>query len=109
MGRIVVVAYRPKKDGAEKLRNLVRGHHANLQAEGLVTDRTPVIMESTSGDIVEVFEWASADAIEKAHTNAAVQAMWEEFATVCDYIPAADVREFSSLFSEFRPLLGITE
>ena len=104
MGRIVVVAYRPKKGGIEKLRELVRGHQGKLHAEGLATDRTPIVMESTSGDIIEIFEWASADAIEQAHTNEAVQALWEEFAEVCDYIPAADVRECSSLFSEFRPL-----
>ena len=44
------------------------------------------------------------EAIEQAHTNAAVQQMWIEYAEVCDYIPVGDVPEAKNLFSEFTPL-----
>ena len=61
-------------------------------------------MQAADGTVVEVFEWASADAIESAHSNEAVQALWRRYAEVCDYVPIADLPEAARLFSEFTPL-----
>jgi hypothetical protein len=104
MGRIVIACYRPKPGGTARLRELMATHHARLHAQGLVTDRRPVLMEAADGAILEVFEWRSKEAIEQAHHNPAVLAMWEEFGACCDYVPAAIVAEISQLFSEFTPL-----
>jgi hypothetical protein len=104
MGRIVIACYRPKPDQQERLRGLIAGHVPTLRSLGLVTDRAPIAMEATDGTIVEVFEWASADAIQAAHRHPAVLAMWEEYAAVCDYVPVAQVPEAAQLFSEFTPL-----
>lgn len=35
--------------------------------------------------IIEVFEWRSSEAIQAAHANPAVQALWAEFNEACDY------------------------
>ena len=104
MGRIVIVAFRPKPGQADKLARLLRDHHPKLRAEGLVTGREPVQMASADGTMVEVFEWASGAAIEAAHGNAAVQDMWRAFAEVCDYVPIGAVEESGQLFSEFTAL-----
>ena len=104
MGRIVIVAYRPKPGRVEDLKALVRSHVTRLQALGLVTARDPVTMEAADGSIVEVFEWISPEAIEEAHVDPQVQAIWSEFASVCDYIPIAQLPEASQLFSEFSAL-----
>ena len=101
MGRIVIVAYRPKPGKADGLRALVATHVPRLRAEGLVTERAPIVMEAADGTVVEVFEWASREAIEAAHANPAVQAMWAEFAEVCEYVPVSSVAEAGELFSEF--------
>ncbi|TPV96542.1 MAG: hypothetical protein B7733_04230 [Myxococcales bacterium FL481] len=106
MGRIVIVCYRPLPGKADELRRLVHAHHDRLQAEGLVTQRAPVVMEAANGSIIEVFEWESREAIERAHHNSAVSAMWQEFAAACEYVPVADVPEASELFSEFVPLVS---
>lgn len=103
-GRIVIVAYQPKPGQRARLRELVAGHVPRLVAEGLVTKRAPIAMEAQDGTIIEVFEWASADAIERAHTNAAVGQMWNEFAEVCDYVPLASVAEAAEVFAEFAAL-----
>ena len=63
MGRIVIVAYRPKPGQQAALESLMRRHHARLLAHGLVTDRVPMLMSAADGTIVEVFEWMSAAAI----------------------------------------------
>ena len=101
---IVIACYRPKPAMADRLRELTRSHVARLRAEGLVTEREPIIMEAADGTIVEVFEWASREAIEQAHGNPNVLAMWEEYDEVCDYVPIGDLDEAKSLFSEFSPL-----
>ena len=41
---------------------------------------------------------------EQAHTNPAVQALWEWFAAVCDYETLANLPESQQLFSPFELL-----
>ncbi len=104
MGRIVIVAYRPKAGKEADLEALVRAHVPKLQGLGLATQRTPVIMRAADGTVVEVFEWSSPDAIEQAHSHPDVQALWADFAEACDYLPIAEVPEAARLFSEFEAL-----
>lgn len=104
MGRIVMVGYRPKPGKSAALKALMKTHVARLRAEGLVTDREPILMEAADGTVVEVFEWKSADAIERAHSSDAVARMWAEYAEVCDYVPVAAIPEAHQLFSELSPL-----
>ena len=104
MGVIVIVGYKPKAGKAGALKELTKTHVARLRTEGLVTDREPVIMEAADGDIVEVFEWLSEEAIRSAHTNPQVLKMWDEYAAVCDYVPVGTVAEAANLFSAFKPV-----
>ncbi|ASU32087.1 hypothetical protein [Mucilaginibacter xinganensis] len=101
MGRIVIVAYKPKPGKAEALKELTKTHATRLKKEGLVTDRPAVIMETAEGIIIEVFEWLSAQAIQQAHANAAVHQLWAEYAAVCDYVPLSSLTEAGNLFAEF--------
>lgn len=104
MGRIVISCYRPKLGHTEALRALMLEHVATLRSIGLVTNRAPITMESKDSTFVEVFEWASPEAIQAAHTHPVVLRMWEEYGKVCDYIPISQVAEASQLFSEFTPI-----
>jgi quinol monooxygenase YgiN len=104
MGCIVIVAYKPKPGKAEALKELTKTHVNRLKAEGLVTDRKPVIMEASDGTIIEVFEWLSANAIKQAHANPAVHQMWAEYAEVSDYVPLNTLNETGDLFAEFTPV-----
>ena len=101
MGRFVIVAYRPKRGQERGLEAAVAKHLKVLAAEGLVSAHPASVMRAADGTIVEVFEWASADAIERAHHNAAVGALWAEFAAVCDYVPLATLAEAGRMFAEF--------
>jgi hypothetical protein len=102
--RVVIVAYRPKPGQEQVLLAEIRDHHPLLWSEGLVTGREPVIMRAADGSVIEVFEWASPAAIEEAHQNPRVQAMWARFAKVCDYVPVGQLAEAANVFSEFEPL-----
>jgi quinol monooxygenase YgiN len=102
MGRFVIVAYIPKPGKDQQLLAAVRKHLQVLQAEQLVTDRPAYVMRAGDGTIVEVFEWRSAEAIQQAHGNSAVQALWGEFGAACDYTPLASLTEAQQLFAEFE-------
>ncbi len=104
MGRFVIVAYTPKPNKSEQLLATVKKHLAVLRKEGLVTDKPAYLMRAENGTIVEVFEWKSSEAINYAHENAAVQALWAEFSEVCEYTPLTQLKETHELFAEFDAL-----
>ena len=92
-GVCVIVAYRPKPGKGDEVLPLVRSRVPNLRQEGLVTDRQPVIMRSRDGTIIEVSEWKSREAIDAAHKNPNVLAMWNKFFAVCDCVPLNTLAE----------------
>ena len=104
MGRFVIVAYAPKSGKADALLTAVRKHLEVLRAEGLVTDRPAYVMRAANGTVVEVFEWQSAEAIARAHSTPAVQALWAEFGAACEYSPLSSLAECQNLFAEFEPV-----
>jgi hypothetical protein len=102
MGRFVIVAYKPKPGKAEQLKEVLGKHLRVLATQGLVTDKVAYVMRSDDGTLVEVFEWLSAEAIEKAHSTPAVLALWSEFDAVCEYVPLASLAEARQMFAEFE-------
>jgi hypothetical protein len=102
--RIVIAAYKPKLGKDEAVRHLALSHYLRLKNEDLVTDRKPILMQALDGTVIEVFEWKSSEAIEKAHTNKVVGQMWTEFSEVCDYIPIGQLPESINLFAEYLPI-----
>jgi quinol monooxygenase YgiN len=103
-GVVCIVAYRPKPGCEEKLLEIVRTRVPTLRQEGLVTDRVPVMMRAKDGTIIEVSEWKSQQAIEEAHQNPRVLAMWDRFFAVCDCVPLKTVPEAEMMFAGFEPI-----
>ena len=104
MGRVVIVAYKPKAGKSRELEAAVPKHCRVLREEALITDRQPVVMMAVDGTIIEVFEWRSAEAIAAAHVNPRVGALWSAFGAACDYVPLATVAEAKQLFAEFAAI-----
>ena len=103
-GVIVIVAYRPKPGKENKLLKLVRNRVPTLKKENLVTERVPTIMRARDGTIIEVSEWKSQEAIDAAHKNPNVLAMWNKFFAVCDCVPLKSLAEADDLFAGFEPI-----
>lgn len=103
-GVIVIVAYRPKPAKEKELLELVRNRVPTLRAEGLATHRAPTIMRARDGTIIEVSEWKSPDAIEAAHKNPNVLAMWNKFFAICDCVPLKTLAEAEEMFAGFEPI-----
>jgi len=103
-GVIAVVAYRPKPGKERELLELVRSRVPTLRKEGLVTDRAPTSMRSRDGTIVEVSEWKSREAIDAAHKNPNVLAMWDKFFGVCECVPLKALAEANDMFAGFEAI-----
>jgi len=103
-GVVVIVAYRPKPGKEKELLELVRSRVPTLRKEGLVTDRVPTIIRSRDGIIIEVSEWKSPEAIDAAHKNPNVLAMWNKFFAICDCVPLKTLAEAEEMFAGFEPM-----
>ena len=103
-GICVIVAYRPKPGRDAELLEIVRSRVPTLRQEGLVTDRAPVLMRAKDGTIIEVSEWKSREAIDAAHKNPNVLALWNRFFAVCDCVPLKTLAETDDMFAGFTPL-----
>jgi hypothetical protein len=104
MGSISVACYKPKPGCEQALLELVRNHLPPLRAQGLVTERTSIVMRAADGTIIEVFEWVSQEAIAGAHKNPVVLDLWKRFEAVCSYETASNIAEFQNMFGHFEPV-----
>jgi quinol monooxygenase YgiN len=102
LGVYAIAAYRPKKGKERLLREVLKDHVPILRKERLVTDRPPYLMRAADGTFIEVFEWKSAAAIQAAHENAAVQAMWARFEEACTYESLVTLSESKEMFANFE-------
>jgi len=103
-GIVVIVAYRPKPGCESELLELVRNRVPTLRKEDLVTNRVPAMMRARDGTIIEVSEWKSHEAIEAAHKNPRVLAMWDNFFALCDCVPLNTLAETKEMFAGFTPI-----
>jgi hypothetical protein len=104
MGSISVACYKPRPGCEDALLELVRNHLPPLRAQGLVTDRHPIVMRAADGTIVEIFEWVSKEAIAGAHKNPAVVDLWKRFEAACSYETPSNVAEFQNMFAHFESI-----
>ena len=104
MGVCVIACYRPLPGKQEELLHTIRDHIEILRGEGLVTAREPIVMRAVDGTVLEVFEWASQEAVDMAADNPAVLALWGRFEKVCTYERIARLPEAAQLFASFQPV-----
>lgn len=100
---VVIVAYKPNAGREAALLELTRTHVPILREEGLATSREPILCVAQDGTVIEVFEWETG-AIEKAHVNQRVLAMWKAYSDVCEIVPLKNLAETSEMFAGFRPM-----
>jgi len=103
-GVCVIVAYRPKPGKEADLLEVVRSRVPLLRQEGLVSERVPIIVRAQDGTLIEVSEWKSRAAIDAAHRNPNVLALWNKFFALCDCVPLNTVAETAEMFAGFEPV-----
>ena len=102
VSRIAINVYRARPDKEVVLLSELRDHQSLLWSEGLATDLEPIVMRAGDGTLIEIFQWASAKAIEDAHRNARVQAAWGRLEACAEFVPLAEVAGADRPFSDFE-------
>lgn len=104
MGHFVICAFRPHPGKEQELRALLRDHMPTLRSQGLITERPAYLMKAGDGTMVEVFEWKSQEAVDAAHLNPVVRALWTRFDDCCTCVTLRDLAETTSPYPHFEPV-----
>jgi quinol monooxygenase YgiN len=101
---IAMALYRPHPGKEEELREILQSHIPTLRAEGLITKREPIIMQAEDGTIIEIFEWQSREAKDKAHNSPNVMSIWNKISSVAEVVSLSTLKEAERPFPNFNPL-----
>jgi hypothetical protein len=100
--QVVIAVYRPKPGKISALDALIQRHFPTLERYGLTSSQKPYIGRTDDGMIVEIFEWASAEAARKAHDHPAVAKIWEAMAVVSEFGTLQHLPNASKPFPHFE-------
>jgi hypothetical protein len=101
---LAIATYTPKAGHEKELFELVKKHLPILRELEFATDRSNYIAKSSDGTIIEVFEWASMDAINAAHQHPAIADIWEKMTLIADFHPMTALPEGKKPFPGFELL-----
>lgn len=101
---LALAAYKAKPGQKEALMKLVERHLPQLRDLGFATGRENYVAESQDGTILEVFEWASMDAVNAAHQHPAISDIWEKMTLIADFFPIKELKECNGPFADFKIL-----
>ncbi len=102
MGQMVIALFRPKPGKSAELMTCMRDHLPVLRAQRLATSRPSTVLRAADGTLLEIFEWVSQAAIDNAHTNPAVLALWQRYSACCEYVTLNDLAEAKVMFPGFE-------
>lgn len=101
---IVVCTYHVRPGQEDAFEGLLKNHLPTLVRLGLTNNQPAMSLKSVDEErrstYVQIFEWANAEAAERAHEVPAVIAIWEPMATMCELRngrPAMDFPHFETL------------
>lgn len=102
MGRISIAAFKPLPGKEPALLEVIAARLPLLRRLGLATDREPILMRSREGVLIQVSEWTSTAAIEKAHRTPEVLDLWRRFEACSTYVKLDTLAETHEDFATFE-------
>ena len=107
MGReLAIAAYRPKGDPDDLLRVLAEDL-ATLRRRGHVTERPAPVMRTNDGELLVVLEWSSEHAVDDAHTDPEVLAVWRRKELLADFVAPGAVAGAAVPFARWPVLADL--
>ncbi|HLN62712.1 MAG TPA: hypothetical protein VK464_14300 [Symbiobacteriaceae bacterium] len=98
----MIATYRPKPGCAQQLEELVKSHVPILRSLNLATERFGFILKSkVDGTMLEIFEWASAEAANTAHHHSAVGEIWAKMEELGSFGTLHSLEEGNKTFPHF--------
>lgn len=104
MPEIVMSLYRPHPGKDAELRALIARHIPALRKAKLITDRTAMLMRSSNGTYIEVFEWNDEGGSRKAHETQSIQSIWGEMMRIAEFPSLDSLDESKGRFPHFEPV-----
>ncbi|NHC39739.1 hypothetical protein G6549_07140 [Bacillus sp. MM2020_1] len=101
---VFMALYRPHPGKAEELKEVLKVHIPTLRKEELITNRELLSLQAEDGTIIEIAEWRSTEAIEKAHQSAAVMAVWDKISSLAELTSLSTLAEAQERFPNFKLL-----
>ena len=102
--RLAITTLRPHYGREPNLIALLGQHLSCLRELGLATQRQVVLGRTDTNEVVEVFEWASSEAISAAESNPAVLRIMRSITRIADFVVPATVPAARELFFELTPI-----
>jgi len=84
--QLALSAYRPRPSKGDELVRLIGEELATLRRRGHVTDRPAPIVRTENGELLVVLEWSTEHAVDDAHADDEVLAVWERKAHLAEYV-----------------------
>lgn len=104
MGLISIAAFRAKPGKERDLMQVLDDRLPLMRKLSFATDRAEVRCRSHDGVVITISEWASAEAIERAHQNPEVHALWTRFADCCEWVKLEALPEAARDFACFEAI-----
>lgn len=101
MKKLAFAMYKPKEGKAGELNEILKTHMPALREYGLMTDKEPFTALADDGTVIEIFEWASQEAIDMAHEHPAIRSIWGKMGPICDFVSMKDLPEAQHPFPNF--------
>jgi hypothetical protein len=87
---LALAAYRPRPEREDDFLVFLHEELALLRRRGHVTERRAQVMRAPKGELLVVLEWSTDHAVDDAHADSDVLAVWDRKAELAEYIaPAA--------------------
>ncbi|WP_045521872.1 putative quinol monooxygenase [Neobacillus niacini] len=105
MSALVFMAlYRPKPGKENELKEILKVHIPVLREEGLITERQLLTLQAEDGTIIEIAEWKSSEAIDKAHQSEKVMAVWDKIGAAAELTNLSSLAEAKYPFPNFKAI-----
>ena len=102
-GRIEIGCYRPKPGMEAAFISLMKKEAPLLREEGYLTDYPVTILRSPEdGAWIQIAQWTSEDAADRAHENERVMAHWDRLAKTTEYLSMSELIKAGDEFPEFE-------
>lgn len=97
-----IALYRPLEGKQQELLEIIETHTPLLAQKGLLTEFKPILLCSGNGTYIELFEWKSQEAKEKAHQSNDVRALWERMMKIVEMKELSSISEANQIFPNFK-------
>lgn len=105
---VVLAVYRVAEKVQAEFFQVVKDKREYFLKAGLMTARAPIFLRSSGNPefLIDIFEWSSAEAIERAHSDPVVQRMWARMAElwIDGGLHLSQLPESDESFAGFEPV-----